>query len=1248
MVNVDPDDIDDIIDSGGSTDDNSAASPGNIPGAPGSPTEGDPSVDDSQPDTSDPDPSPGNIPGAPDSPTDGDPRVDDGGTGAPTGDSDPSPGNIPGAPDSPTDGDPRVDDGGRTGDAGGRQRQPGGETVTDRRTADTDRRTQRPDARQRLDDSRPSNRVQGGLSGLSYTAGGRVATEEAPTGDVPTRRELRRRYAETEQTKPRPDLTRPGAGDPRTSLDQVRFAEERTQIGGETIRRGEALPTEAQIADILERQTLEASGWADRNLGGDDVRVTRDDEGFQTSVRQSAVERELRQQDAAQAIALARAERRLEEQVGARETARDFGPDATLSPATAAQLEDTPDLERGLDYTVGPEGQVRLTDEYRRQRAVEQVREQIREQTPATGYGFQAGDELDVNFSGGETSVTLTAEGRRDYIRQVAAETGEVGGQEVQSLDQLEFSEEGELTGVAEPQDAGFWENFVKAQRSGLVGVPGAAAVAGTEETLDVVEDVSGDAAEYTSDVFETGVAGLSSRMAVASPYGSPTAAETDPQEIDTPGEAFFAGTGRGITATTIGAPEQLSTTGEIIGSGGAFTVEQPRAAPAAGVAFAGATASQIAEAAQERPSRFAGNIVGGSIAGTAISPIRFGRIDVPRTGETTTLPRPTRPGVDIDTPTQPTTGPGIPDGPVVFGREITPGTGSLDIERPRLERPEATPVRGIRLRDPILYESLTGRVDAGDTLIGFAGARPTVGAPEIDPRNLDFGELSGRGETFEPIGGFESEVFGASARAAGGQAARRYSARDDLMTVGESVDSELTLETTEDIVREARAVPESAATDVAKALEDIGATIEGSAAVRAQLEGEFRQPRDVDILVSDKAAAQTRLSQALEGETADVGDVFDIKVEGEGRPDVGEFIKGGRTAQPRLETEGGVQVTPIGEELIRKSSASGFLRGEGSPSREFTGRTEDFDIGPEPAREGERPRFKDPADAFEIGRAVAPQSEAVSQFGRAFETEITQASRGPSEVDLDEPAPATVAEADTFDTGIWREFGEFIADEQAQATTAGLFGRVNVDRPRGMETDFETDATTTTRRGTTDTNTDTDVSPSPGRVDASPSPAFGVTSPTPGVVSPSASPTTESETAFDSPTVTVTDPTDSPTGGFGDIGDTPFGGGGFGESPGGVGGGDRPGVPTGDSPGTIDSPGFTADIDSPGIPGDPDIPDFTQEPSTPPREFGGDEDPDADLTEPLPWETVDEVTDTGFLEIDDAFEFKLPGPDGQ
>jgi len=290
--------------------------------------------------------------------------------------------------------------------------------------------------------------------------------------------------------------------------------------------------------------------------------------------------------------------------------------------------------------------------------------------------------------------------------------------------------------------------------------------------------------------------------------------------------------------------------------------------------------------------------------------------------------------------------------------------------------------VTGIRVETPAVAQRLTGR-SRGRTVAGFEGNRPTIGSPAARAEQVDLTRVGRPGrQTFEPNDPFQTDVLQTTARGEGGSAAARTQAVERLIGEAQQQPIGRELPATETIVREARAVPDDRAPQIANALVDTDATIFGSAAAGAQVRN-FRQPRDLDVMVPDEQAARQRFADALEGSNADVGDVFDIKEleEAPGRARGGEPIKFGRQSRPKLETDRGVQVNPVEEELTRKTGASGIFR-----EPEAAG-TSEFDVGPEPRAAGRADvREKDVTDTQALGRELLGEDNpAVREFEAAF-----------------------------------------------------------------------------------------------------------------------------------------------------------------------------------------------------------------------------------------------------------------------
>ena len=340
--------------------------------------------------------------------------------------------------------------------------------------------------------------------------------------------------------------------------------------------------------------------------------------------------------------------------------------------------------------------------------------------------------------------------------------------------------------------------------------------------------------------------------------------------------------------------------------------------------------------------------------------------------------------------------------------------------------------VRTLDLRRPISGRRVR-------SLAGARDARPALGTPTVRPNRVDLSRMGVRGDrVVEPQSSLETDVFQATARNRGGRvAAERTEAVDNLISAAERQRPTRQLDepVTETIGR-ARAVPAGRESAIVDALADVDATVFGSAAARAQVEN-FRQPRDLDIAVLDKASAKSRLEGALSGTNADVEDVFDIKEVSDvpGRARGGEGIKFGRRSKPKIETDAGVRVNPVEEELLRKAGASGFFREPGAAA------TPEFDVGPQPRRPGRSDvREKDVADTEALGREIFGEDDPrVQRFSRAFS---------------DDPLPGP-----TRSPGQSR-IGQFLDDETAsiQPARRPRTDDLDVDRPDRLDTDTEAD----------------------------------------------------------------------------------------------------------------------------------------------------------------------------------------------
>jgi len=451
-------------------------------------------------------------------------------------------------------------------------------------------------------------------------------------------------------------------------------------------------------------------------------------------------------------------------------------------------------------------------------------------------------------------------------------------------------------------------------------------------------------------------------------------------QDGETVGERFFEG-GIGTAASVVNMPAtaaSLETAGEVASNAPGEIAENP------GRVGEQATAAgrNVAQQAAENPVRTAGSITGGYLSGRAIgraAPVRLESQRIPTTdgGKTT--------------------------------------------------------VRGVRVGT-----SVTGR----RTIAGTSGGSPTVGTPTVDPQRVEFSNIGVRAdETFEPVGEFETAVFQATAREAGGTAASRTAAVNDLLDIGDAPRRTQGLaegiETTADVVREAKAVPSGAEDEIAAALADTDATIFGSAAVKAQAPN-FRTPNDVDIVVPDRDAAEARLDEALADYNADVGEVFDIKTveKAPARARGGEVAKFGRTSREPIETRDGVGVNPVEEELVRKAGASGFVRAPGAAG------TDAFDVGPQPRRPGRTDvREKDPRDAATIADDLTGGTDdRVRRFREEFG------------LDAGDPEPETRRGTGVLGGELGR-LREFAGANRAQVDTLGGLGRqLDGDNDLGRE----------------------------------------------------------------------------------------------------------------------------------------------------------------------------------------------------
>jgi len=585
-----------------------------------------------------------------------------------------------------------------------------------------------------------------------------------------------------------------------------------------------------------------------------------------------------------------------------------------------------------------------------------------------------------------------------------------------------------------------------------------------TTEGGVLTEEQEATLSEYSS-LYQTEFAEPVSEFVgeIASPFDATT---EEGQEIQAAEQAKAESITRGVLG--FGNVPELVKTGETATELTGATIdylldadfEEVQQLAGATAAVSGVTATEIADAFEEDPTRTSGQLLGGTAAGAlagGLAPVRLSRVDLP----------------DVDGGTQTLRGlqVGYPGG---RRRVLRPGATELETATPTLLR--------TRTR----------------TLAGSRGFRPSIGTPTAAASRVDFEDLGTRAdEAFEPTGQFETQIFRETFEGEGAVGtARRIEAVKNL--IRESARSrsraELELTSTEDIVRRVENVPEGDAARVASAIEETDAAIFGSAATEAQVPG-FRRgileqpaPKDIDVVVPDEAA-----KQRLQSVESDIGeDIFDIKTTEEvpGRARGGEPIKFGQVSQRMLETEEGVPVNPVSEELLRKAGASGFFRGTGAPE------VGEFDVGPQPKRPGRlSTREKDVLDAFAIGQELlGPEARSVRRFGQAFE-----------DVEgLDAPPRRTFRERIGFD--------EFLASERARVGAGGI----------GRRTDIDVDETRPRRLRETDTD-----SPSPARrADVESPTPIPITSPTFGSVFAG----TTMATAETSPG----EPTDIGAGGFG------------------------------------------------------------------------------------------------------------------
>lgn len=408
-------------------------------------------------------------------------------------------------------------------------------------------------------------------------------------------------------------------------------------------------------------------------------------------------------------------------------------------------------------------------------------------------------------------------------------------------------------------------------------------------------------------------------------------------------------------------------------------------------------------------------------LAVSKVSPVGLSKLEVP-TGETRFVTK---------TPTARRVGSAVEVARSVRSGDIDVRSGvskvrSADIGDEVATGPTTT-VRGVRVKTPDVVRRFTDRNVRGRTVAGLSGRRPTRGAPDVDLNRVALerfgGDKANQGQVFEPQTQFETEVIGASANRLGGQPAARVQATRRLTERAETrlgAARRGSVGDVQETVASVEGVPESLAGDVVDVLAEQDATIFGSGAVRAQASG-FRTPGDIDIVVPDKKAAKTALADAFDDTELDVSRTFDIKEASDfAGLEEGQVFGFGSRSQAPIETESGVRINPIGEELQRKAGASAFVRGAGEL-------TEDIDVGPR-ANPGGAPRTKDIEDAIAIGEELLdPEDQALREFRAAFDRGPPVATRGGVEIDTGGVVRGARLEAQRF-----------LADETAEARLTG------------------------------------------------------------------------------------------------------------------------------------------------------------------------------------------------------------------
>jgi hypothetical protein len=451
-------------------------------------------------------------------------------------------------------------------------------------------------------------------------------------------------------------------------------------------------------------------------------------------------------------------------------------------------------------------------------------------------------------------------------------------------------------------------------------------------------------------------------------------------QGTETWSDRFVQGatTGAAEIANVPALGSTVISAGDVVATGATSVVQGDGAEFGAQAGAAGlAVGEQAIQAAADNPTATAGLLVGSGVAGSAVSPFRAARLDVD------TKPAASR--VELDTSSARAT------------RGVETDTADTSVQV-RTGEGGSTRVRGLRVQTPAVAEAFGIRA-RGRTVAGSRDGRPTIGSPSLESQvdELNLSTLGTTGTaTAEARSAFEADVFRETASDVSSEAGERFRASEAIQRQAQlQSNPDFTVDTPEEAVGLAQAVPDSAVDDVTEALRETDATVFGSAAARAQAEN-FRQPRDLDIVVDDKAEAKPVLESALEGENAEVSEVFDIKETADvpGRAAGGERIKFGRTSQEPREL-GGVPFNPVGEELVRKAGASAFIREPGAAG------TPEFDVGPEPRRPG-RPdvREKDVEDTQMLAEELGIFGRGRQRFATAFDLDDQAAPRGGSDGD--------------------------------------------------------------------------------------------------------------------------------------------------------------------------------------------------------------------------------------------------------